>query len=110
MIKAILFDFGGVMHDMEWVDIRDTKPHEEMFALVEFLKNKGYTTCVASNTIPEHAVVLREKGLYDKFDKVFLSFEINIRKPDPKFFEYILNDLKLSSDEVIFIDDLKENI
>lgn len=45
-----------------------------------------------------------------KFDYVYLSFEIGIRKPDRKIYEYVLNDLKTLPENILFIDDDTNNI
>lgn len=45
-----------------------------------------------------------------KFDYVYLSFEIGMRKPDRKIYEYVLNDLKILPENILFIDDDTDNI
>jgi putative hydrolase of the HAD superfamily len=44
------------------------------------------------------------------FDKIYLSYELNLAKPDKRIYEYVLNDLKIPASEIIFIDDTDENI
>ena len=44
------------------------------------------------------------------FDKMYLSHELGLRKPDVKIFEYILNEQKLKAEEVFFIDDSPQHI
>ncbi|HLD02520.1 MAG TPA: HAD family phosphatase [Candidatus Nanoarchaeia archaeon] len=43
------------------------------------------------------------------FGKKYFSYELKMLKPDPKLFAFVLEDLKLSTSECIFIDD-KQNI
>ena len=45
-----------------------------------------------------------------QFDYVWLSFELNCRKPREKIYEIVENDCKLESRNILFIDDSKENI
>lgn len=45
-----------------------------------------------------------------KFDYVYLSFALEMKKPDKKIYEYVLNDLKTSPDKILFIDDETNNI
>lgn len=45
-----------------------------------------------------------------KFDYVYLSFELGMRKPDREIYEYVLNDLKISPKNILFIDDDTNNI
>lgn len=44
------------------------------------------------------------------FDYVYLSYEIGLLKPDKKIYEYVLNDLNVSSNDVLLIDDDTNNI
>ena len=44
------------------------------------------------------------------FDKMYLSHEIGLRKPDAKVFEYIINEQELKAEEVFFIDDSPQHI
>ena len=46
---------------------------------------------------------------YQCFEKVYYSFEMGMRKPDPQIFSYILNKHDLSPKRTLFIDDKKEN-
>ncbi len=45
-----------------------------------------------------------------KFDKVYLSFEIGLRKNDIRVFEYVSKDLNIDPSKILFIDDLSSNI
>ena len=45
-----------------------------------------------------------------KFDYVWLSFELTYRKPKKEIYEIVANDCKLNSNNILFIDDLTENI
>jgi putative hydrolase of the HAD superfamily len=44
------------------------------------------------------------------FDKMYLSHELGLRKPDVKIFEHILKEQTLKSEEVFFIDDSPQHI
>ncbi len=43
------------------------------------------------------------------FDAFYLSHEINLRKPEPNIFEFVLEQHQLNPSETLFIDDTKEN-
>lgn len=45
----------------------------------------------------------------DCFDRVYYSHEIRARKPDAAAFRYVLENLGVNPEEVLFIDDVKEN-
>jgi len=44
------------------------------------------------------------------FEKMYVSSEIGLRKPDAEAFHYILNDISVQPDELLFFDDSIENI
>ncbi len=44
------------------------------------------------------------------FEKLYVSSEIGMRKPEAEAFELILNELSLEPNEVLFFDDTQENI
>ncbi len=43
-------------------------------------------------------------------DKIYISAEINLVKPDLEFYKYILEDLNINSKEMLLLDDSLENI
>lgn len=50
------------------------------------------------------------KKLSDWFDKLYLSYEIGLWKPEKMIYQYVLDDLKLAPHEILFLDDNKSNI
>lgn len=45
-----------------------------------------------------------------QFDFVWLSFELKCRKPDEKIYRIVEEDCKIKPENILFIDDSKENI
>lgn len=45
-----------------------------------------------------------------KFDYVWLSFELNCTKPNPQIYDIVDKGLSLSSENILFIDDLEKNL
>lgn len=82
----------------------------EIINLVKEIKNQGILAVVLSNTILPHAEFNREQGGYEHFDKVFLSYEMGVRKPDKRAYETVLWEMNLKAEDCIFIDDLEENL
>ena len=85
---------------------------------LEFLQklSKQYRLFLLSNTDAIHiATFERENGasfysdFYQCFEKVYFSFEIGMRKPDTKIFNYLIQKHELSVKNTLFIDDKKEN-
>lgn len=46
---------------------------------------------------------------YQCFEKVFYSYEMGMRKPDPAIFTSIINKYGLSPKHILFVDDKKQN-
>ena len=78
--------------------------NHDVIHLVRSLRHR-YKLGVISNTMQEHAVALRQMGIYDEFDEVVLSHEVGLTKDDVKIFEITLSRLQIEPQEAIFIDD-----
>lgn len=89
----------------------------ERLKLLEKIK-KQYRTFLLSNTNQIHCDVYTKDlqntyGVNDLshfFEKVYLSHEIHMRKPDSETFMLILNDNNLKPEETLFIDDTEQHI
>jgi epoxide hydrolase-like predicted phosphatase len=69
-----------------------------------------------TNSIHEEAfnkILQQEHGIPSIgvfFDRVYLSHRLGMRKPDPRIFEFVLNDCAFNPSATLFIDDVKENV
>ena len=89
---------------------------EKRLQLIKKLKD-NHAIFLLSNTNAIHINAFK-KQLGDKkwlvfcelFDKMYLSHEVGLRKPDIEIFKYILNEQKLIAEEVFFIDDSPQHI
>ena len=89
---------------------------QERLELIKKLKNNN-AIYLLSNTNAIHIDALKEQlgntkwlAFCELFDKMYLSHELGIRKPDAKIFEYILKEQKINIEEVFFIDDSPQHI
>ncbi len=87
------------------------EPISYMINLVKELKDNNYSIGLLSNTNELHINYL-SKILedYRYFDKLFFSHIIHKIKPDKEVFEYVLKELNISPQTILFIDDTFENI
>ena len=90
---------------------------EERIQLIEKLKKNNYSIYLLSNTNAIHIDAIKKQlgkrkwlAFCKLFDKMYLSHELGLRKPDVKIFEYILKEQKLKAEEVFFIDDSPQHI
>ncbi|MBD99468.1 MAG: haloacid dehalogenase [Verrucomicrobia bacterium] len=90
---------------------------ENRFGLLKEIK-RSYRTFCLSNTNQLHADFIHEdlkknKGLNrldSLFEKVYLSHEIGMRKPDLEIFQFVLNQHDLKPAETLFIDDTEGHL
>ena len=89
---------------------------EERIQLIEKLKN-NYSIYLLSNTNAIHIDAIKKQlgnrkwlAFCKLFDRMYLSHELGLRKPNVKIFEYILKEQKLKAEEVFFIDDSPQHI
>ena len=78
--------------------------------LIKELKAKGYKLYVLSNMSKEYIEYLRKLPVFEYFDYQVVSCEIQLGKPNPKIYEYLLSRCELTASETIFIDDRKDNV
>ena len=49
-------------------------------------------------------------GYASAFDRTFYSCDVGYAKPDPAYFEQIVRDLGVAPGDLLFIDDLDDNV
>jgi FMN phosphatase YigB (HAD superfamily) len=85
---------------------------------LEFLQmlSKKYRLFLLSNTDAIHINTFEQKtgssfysDFYQCFEKVYFSFEIGMRKPNPEVYNFVLDQNGLQAKHTLFIDDKKEN-
>lgn len=78
--------------------------------LISELKARGYRVALLSNTTKIRSDFFGKLGLYEPFDPVIFSWQVNVSKPDPKIYEIMLEKLNLPATDCIFIDNRPENV
>jgi len=79
--------------------------------ILDKLKGKYYLAVLSNTNITHERFILQKyTSILTTFDKLFLSHRIKCRKPEKKVFEIVINHFKVSPSEVIFFDDVSENI
>ena len=107
------------MHDIEeaWNSICLNVDDRKLDALRRLRKTEGVATVsLLSNTNALHWECCcknwfnaNSNHLEDFFDKIFLSQELHLQKPDPEIFNTAIRELEASPAETIFIDDSAVN-
>lgn len=66
---------------------------------------------ILSNNNALHWSALRPiLPIVDKFEHVFLSHEIGLKKPSPEAFQHALQRMSVRAERTLFVDDLEDNI
>jgi len=82
--------------------------NQKTVELISELKKKHRVVC-GTNTIQSHWENHLERGDYTFFDQTYASNKIGIAKPDPKFFELIMEAENAEPENTFFTDDKEEN-
>lgn len=77
--------------------------------LIKNLKSKHRVVC-GTNTIQSHWENHMERGDYSYFHQTYASNKIGCAKPDPHFFELILEAEETKAGDAFFTDDKAENV
>ena len=84
---------------------------EAVAGIVRRLRAGGILCCLASNQVGYRARYMSETlGYADLFDREFYSCDIGRKKPEPAYFEAILERVAPPPADVLFIDDHDANV
>ena len=81
----------------------------ETVSLIQQLKKKHRVVC-GTNTIDSHWENHMERGDYAFFNQTYASNKIGCAKPDPHFFELILEAEQTAPEDAFFTDDRADNV
>ena len=84
---------------------REVRPDGVMLDAVKRFHDAGVATALVSNSWRED-----DYDLDDRFDLVVLSGRLGIRKPDPRIYAHAVEQLGVSAEECVFVDDLGGNL
>jgi len=72
----------------------------------------GLRLICLSNTNAWHAEIWRAKyaEMLGRFERVFVSYEMGSRKPEPACYQAVIDYLALSPEQIVFIDDKPKNV
>lgn len=100
--------------DEAWIAMLDDIPIYKLELLLEL--RKQYNTILLSNTNAIHwkwaeQTFFSYKGhqVSDFFDRIYLSYQLHMEKPNTDIFEYVIENANISPTETLFIDDAIPN-
>lgn len=95
-------------------EVLDTVPRERVEILLDL--RKKYRTFLLSNiydTAWQHAVREIERtgvGVGECFEKIFLSYEMGMAKPDSAIYQRVMEETGIVAGETLFLDDSRTNV
>jgi len=79
--------------------------------IINELAEKKYKLALLSNVDPWHFKYCEQKfPVLNKFSKTFLSYKMEMKKPDPEIYQQVAKELDVKPEECLFIDDMLENV
>ena len=98
-------EFVAAWTDIFWLN-------EPVAALVAFLKGRGYSLVLGSNTNELHATRFRRQfaETLAHFDRLVLSYKIGHVKPAAEFYRACVEAAGAPARDCVFIDDVAENV
>jgi glucose-1-phosphatase len=98
-------EFAAAWSDIFWAN-------ESLEPLFGFLKGRGYTLVLGSNTNDLHAGQFRRQfaETLGHFDRLVLSYEVGHMKPSAAFYVACAEAAGAEPADCVFIDDLPENV
>jgi len=81
----------------------------ETYSLIE-IAVKNVPIYALSNTNELHYESFIKDPIFSFFKKLFLSFQMNMRKPEPEIYKKLILELNCDPSEILFIDDSVANI
>jgi putative hydrolase of the HAD superfamily len=104
--------YGGSLQDLQevWSDFFDG-PMPGIEGLLDRVR-KRYRVAFLSNSNEVHAELIprRFATLFQKDDRFIFSHRIGWAKPDPEIFQHALEVMGARPQEVVFVDDVRENV
>ena len=72
--------------------------------------NKNYKLIMLTNNFPSIIEYLKNKDIYDLFDKVYVSSICGTSKNEESFFDMVIKDYNIKENNAVFIDDFEDNL
>ncbi|NAS30905.1 HAD-IA family hydrolase [Flavobacteriaceae bacterium R38] len=98
--NAIILDFPE--HRLDFIENLAKKNEFRLFLL-------SNTNELHIERVIERMNINRYNQFKNCFEKFYLSYEINLRKPDLEIYNHVIDQNNLSVENTLFIDDTKEN-
>lgn len=100
MIKAIIFDFYGVLE-------QKMLPNRQLLGYIREKLKPKYKIGLISNALANFMPFILSSKDLTMFDDIVISYKIGVAKPEAGIYELALKNLGLKPEEAVFIDDIE---
>lgn len=83
---------------------------QDTIQIIKYLKKLEYMVCLLSNLKEIDYEKFLQNFDTSIFDEMFLSYKLGMLKPDDNIYQYVIDKLKASPEDIYFFDDNKENV
>ena len=109
-LKKISLDIGIKYEDILEEFKRYGVINEELFQYILKLKKNNHLAMLSNAPKDLHKLLFSQINLNDYFEKIFISGQQGLTKPDLKFYELCVNSFNQKFDEIYMIDDSDKNL
>ena len=90
--------------------VNNNKFFNDTIEIIKKLKNLGYKVYLLSNLKEIDYEKFIKHFDVSIFDEMFLSFKLDMLKPNDDIYQYVINKLNTKPENIYFFDDNKENV
>lgn len=112
MLNLLARKFNVDVKDLEWDSafIKLNKVNHDVVNLINRLSKK-YKIAILSNVSKSRHIVKMEHYLHQvKYDAIFTSCYLKMRKPELKIYRFVLKKLNFKPEDALFVDNLIINV
>ncbi|MFA6042342.1 MAG: HAD family hydrolase [Patescibacteria group bacterium] len=114
--RRALWQWDGSMEDLlkQWFAAENVR-NEALVTLIQQARKNGIRCYLATNQEKYRTQFIKESMFPGVFDKVFSSADIGVKKPDPKYYRFIIDELRRSQvitepGDLAYFDDQSSNV
>lgn len=114
--RRSLWHWQGSIDDLlkQWFEAENFR-NEELVKLIQHARQSGIQCFLATNQEKYRTQFIKEVMFPGIFDKVFSSADIGVKKPDPKYYTFIIEELQRSQiiaqpSDLAYFDDQSSNV
>lgn len=100
MIKAIIFDFFGVVE-------KEGEPNKVLLTYIATKLKPKYKIGIISNALADWVGEILSEEEVKLFDDITISYRAGVPKPNPAIYQISLDKLGVKAAESVFIDDIE---